>query len=187
MPRMHKVSNDWSIQQNNLQNWSFSDAIKQYIFFISRDLTVDPTADRQGSYRRGVIDRNSCLKLDRLLQLWMTHKSEGILRLNYDSRTKSNFHGLWKTQTLALHLSIRLFAFSQWCHICSRPNPLRAFEYAMSSKYIAPKTTLGLRISCWNFPHLSLKLWSSFFQVWGGFHEMWWFSSQYHFNSFTLM
>ena len=39
---MHEFSNDWSIRQNNLQDWSSSDAIKQYIFCsISRDLRVD--------------------------------------------------------------------------------------------------------------------------------------------------
>ena len=55
--------------------------------------------------------------------------------------------------------------------IRSRPNPLRAFEYAISSKYIAPKTTLGLRISDRNFLHLSSNLFWEVFKKSDYFHQ----------------
>ena len=143
--RMHKFSNDWSIRQNNLQDWRFFDAIKLHFFYFARSQGWLATTDRRGSYRWRVVDRNSCLKFDRLLQLWTTHQSGGILRVNCDSLVRNpTFKGCERRK---VRLSIYPSAFSQWRHICSRPNLLRAFEYAMSPKNIAPKTTLGLRIS----------------------------------------
>ena len=148
-------------RQNNLQDWSSSDAIKQYIFCsISRDLRVDRRlpigTGTIGEFLIEIPALNSidCGNFERHTNpkaFW-----EWIMTL-IRTQLGSSFQVLWKTQTSALPSAIRPFTFSQWRHIHSRPNPLRVFEYSMSSKYIAPKTTLGLRIVNSNFPWLLFR------------------------------